>query len=182
MIDYEHGGIYLDVVSTANLRTIMDHRNDPRLNRWFRQVGLLSEWENAAYWQKVFSSDEHKFYEIHDQTNKFCGVCGLTYICRQNQRAEFSAWVRPEIQQRGIGTNALRTLFDHGFDDLNLNLIYGECFDGNPAIETFIKKLWMIYDGERQSFYFKGGKWISAHMISITRDQWKWNKSRSSQS
>lgn len=173
MIDKGHG-VWLGAVQQKNLELIRRMRNLPELNQWFRQNTQLSEYENLTYWQKVWSGQEHKFFQVHDVNEDLLGVAGLTYIDRQNQRAEFSLWISPEEQKKGFGKKALMTLFDHGFDDLNLHCIYGECFDGNPALDIFVKSLGMRYDGCRQQFYFKGGKWIDAHVISIIRDQRLW--------
>jgi len=174
----DHGyGISLSSVRQSDLEVIRHYRNLPELNRWFRQSTDLSQWENINYWQSVWSGQAHKFFQVMPTgSEKFVGVAGLCYIDRQNSRAEFSLWIMPEYQHQGFGVAALKTLFDHGFDDLNLHLIYGETFDGNPALDLFVKKLGMRYDGCRQEFYFKNGKYIDAHVISITGAQRKWNR------
>jgi len=175
LIDYGYG-ISLSAVKQSDLELIRHYRNLPELNRWFRQSTDLSQWENLNYWQNVWSGQAHKFFQVMTKEEKFVGVAGLCYIDRQNSRAEFSLWIRPEYQSQGFGVAALKTLFDHGFDDLNLHLIYGETFDGNPALDIFVKKLGMRYDGCRQEFYFKRGKYIDAHVISITGAQRQWNR------
>ena len=174
MIDFGHG-VYLSAVSQVNLEVIRHFRNHPDLRKWFRQNTDLSEIENIRYWDRVWSGQEHKFFEVREEGELgLYGVAGLTYIDRQNSRAEFSLWIMPDEQGKGRGTAALKTLFDHGFDDLNLHLIYGETFDGNPALDLFVKKLHMRYDGMRQEFYFKNGRYIDAHIISLTREQRLW--------
>lgn len=98
------------------------------------------------------------------------GVVGLTDIDYVNSRAEFSCYVDPDLQGRGLGRAALLALFKHGFEDLGLNSIWGESFDGNPALKLF-ESLGMKKDGIRRNFYYRGGRFIDAHLISITRDE-----------
>jgi RimJ/RimL family protein N-acetyltransferase len=176
LIDFGYG-VRLTAVEQKSLESIRYYRNLPELNRWFRQNTDLSQWENLNYWQTVWSGHQHKFFQVYPNgSDDYIGVAGLCYIDRQNSRAEFSLWIMPEQQHHGFGTAALKTLFDHGFDDLNLHLIYGETFDGNPALDLFVKKLGMRYDGCRQEFYFKRGKYIDAHVISLTGAQRQWNR------
>jgi RimJ/RimL family protein N-acetyltransferase len=69
-----------------------------------------------------------------------------------------------------LAKKALKMLFKFGFDDLNLHLIWGETFDGNPACALF-ERIGMEKEGTRRDFYFKEGKFISCHLYSITSDQ-----------
>ena len=52
----------------------------------------------------------------------------------------------------------------------NLNVIWGETFEGNHAYDMFLK-LGMKHEGTRRQFYFKEGKHIDAHLVSITRQE-----------
>jgi RimJ/RimL family protein N-acetyltransferase len=100
------------------------------------------------------------------------GVAGLTSIDRLARRAEFSLYIGPEHHGEGYGRKALIALFTKGFRDLGLNLIWGESFDGNPAIRLF-ESLGMIREGTRRDFYFKDGRFIDAHLFSIRSTEWK---------
>jgi ribosomal-protein-alanine N-acetyltransferase len=95
------------------------------------------------------------------------GVCGLTSMDLINRRAEFSLYIGPEFQGQGFGKNALKTLLAHGFRNYGLNRIWGESFEGNPAIAMF-ESLGFEPEGIRKEFYFKGGKFIDAYLFSIS--------------
>jgi RimJ/RimL family protein N-acetyltransferase len=112
-----------------------------------------------------------------DDTCKAVGVCGLTDIDYLVGKAEFSLYVAPSMQGKGLGKKGLKALFNLGFQVFNLNLIWGETFDKNPAYKMFLD-LGMVYDGTRRQFYYKDGKYIDAHLISITKEEFNsWNKS-----
>jgi RimJ/RimL family protein N-acetyltransferase len=100
------------------------------------------------------------------------GVCGLTSIDLINQRAEFSLYIGPEYQGLGYGKAALLTLITHGFRVLNLNCIWGETFNKNPAAEMF-EELGFKKEGTRRDFYFRDGRFINAHLYSLLRSEWK---------
>ncbi len=99
------------------------------------------------------------------------GVCGLTSIDMTNRRAEFSLYTAPQYQGYALGLKTLLCLLTHGFLNLGLNLIWGEVFDGNPALEKF-ESLGFKREGIRRDFYFRDGKYIDAHLISIKASEW----------
>lgn len=146
------------------------NRNKHEVYRWCRQHTLISDREQYEWFEAQHKDPTIKMFKIVAETDKTkgpVGVCGLTSIDLVNRRAEFSLWVDPSVQKRGIGTHALSLLFEHGFCAFGLNLIYGETFDDNPAMSIFTK-LGMKHDGIRRQFYFREGRFIDAHLISIT--------------
>ena len=177
MIGY--GDLRLDCINYIVGWTLHEKRNDPSIRDWCRQTGLIDEMQQEK-WIKWQSKDPNtKMYLIkHECRDNWdsVGVCGLTSIDWVHRRAEFSCYIFPEHHRQGFAKEALILLFDHGFDDLNLNLIWGETFEGNHAYKLFVDKLGMTYDGRRRQFYYKNGKYIDALLISITKNEWKENR------
>lgn len=146
-------------------------RNDPRIMRWTRQSDIINEQEQMTWYNSLKIDKSKRMYMIRSGGLPI-GVCGFTSIDMQNQRAEFSLYIEPYSQKKGHATAALKTLFKHGFHNLNFNLIWGETFDKNPA-EKLFKKIGMKLEGTRRCFYFKNGKYIDAHIYSLLRSEWK---------
>lgn len=99
------------------------------------------------------------------------GVGGLTDIDHINSRAEFSLYIAPEHQQKGYGKIALKRLVEHGFNVLNLNSIWGECFDGNPAARMF-ESIGFKKTGTRPQFYYRDGRYINADIYTLLRAEY----------
>ena len=99
-------------------------------------------------------------------------MCGLTSIDYINSRAEFSLYIGHSYQRQGFAKDALKALLEVAFNEVNLNGVWGETFEGNHALNLF-EKLGMKKEGTRRQFYFKGGKYIDAHLVSITREEWR---------
>ncbi len=165
MIDYGYG-IALMALDPDNQDKRRDWRNDLAIRRWCRQVGLISSAQQESWEQ--FPPDNSSMFEIHSPAS-MVGTCGLTSIDFINRRAEFSLYIGPENQTRGYARAALLTLFRHGFEDLNLNRIWGESFTGNPAMKLF-EKIGMEKEGVRREFYYKSGSYVDAHLYSISAD------------
>jgi len=169
MIDYGNG-ILLDVLSSGDADITRECRNDTAVRKWCRQVGLIS---NACHQKWLSRQAEDSGMEMFAVRRKnealdFLGVAGLTSINYVARHAEFSLYIKPSEQQNGYGKLALLSILKFGFYDLNLNRIWGESFEGNPAISMF-SEIGFEKEGRRKEFYFKDGNFLDAHLISIGR-------------
>jgi len=126
--------------------------------------------EHMNWFKSLAGDSSRKMYAISTETADPAGVCGLTSIDYINSRAEFSLYIGPQYQQNGCGGRALHLLLSKAFCDLNLNCVWGESFEGNPAERVF-SRLGFHLDGTRREFYFREGKYINANLWSITRDE-----------
>lgn len=172
MINYGNG-VELDTLDDGDLETIRKWRNDFSVWKWTRQNDLISEASQKRWFEAQSADPKIKMYSVR-YNNRLSGVCGLTDIDHVHGRCEFSLYIAPESRGNGLGALALQTLFSHAFNTLNINSIWGETFEGNPAIKIF-KKLGMITDGLRREFYFKSGKRVDAILVSILRSEWDKN-------
>jgi RimJ/RimL family protein N-acetyltransferase len=172
MITYDEvPGVGLIPLEKRRIEVYRTWRNRPEIRKWCRQYDLISERDQELWfeWQND-DPNTHMFevMEVPDKIYDGIGVCGLTSCDLINRRAEFSLYIAPTYQGEGLGSKALKALLLFGFNSLNLNLIWGECFDGNPALKMF-EKLGFQSDGIRRDFYFRDGQYIDAHLVSIKK-------------
>jgi RimJ/RimL family protein N-acetyltransferase len=155
----------------AHTRTCaMGWRNDERVYKWCRQFEPITLEHHNAYWERVKDDPTTRMYSIRYEGWPV-GVCGFTSIDWVNRRAEFSLYIAPDKQGKGLGERALRALCDHGFNVLNLNMIWGEAFEGNPAIQMF-KRVGFKEEGVRREFYFRDGEFVNAILFSLLRREY----------
>ncbi len=164
--------ITLGPLDSSDCERIRAWRNDPRIWRWCRQHDWISD-ANQDHWFKRQTADPTiKMYALMGNC-RIVGVAGLTSIDAVNRRAEFSLYVGPEFHGLGYGADGLMALFDHGFHELNLHQIWGECFSGNDVALKLFKKMGMREDGIRRDFYFKNGAYTDCQLISILATEWR---------
>ena len=168
MIDFGHGVTLIKPNASWHLDATFNWRNDYRVWKWCRQNDLLNYKNHTEWFNNIVLDQKIEMYTICD--GQPVGVCGLTDIDRVNQRAEFSLYIAPKAQKQGYAKAALKTLLSHGFMNQNMNVIWGETFKGNHAYGLFLK-LGMKHEGTRRQFYFKEGKHIDAHLVSMTRQE-----------
>ena len=170
MIKYFQG-VSLDTIDAYMLERMRNWRNDPRIWQYCRQHDLIPEGDHRDWFERQRKDPTIRMYAVLDTEGRPSGVCGLTELDMLNRRAEFSLYIDPDRQGKGLGKKALQTLLTHGFKNLGLNKIWGEVFDGNPAM-TMFTELGMHYAGKLVDHYFRDGKFINAHRVEMTRDEW----------
>lgn len=155
-------------------------RNHPDVWKWCRQYTLIDENSHDSWLRRISTDPTIKMFGVsareaseHGIVIRDIGVCGLTSINRVNQTAEFSLYIAPEYQRHGYGKDALRTLLRHGFQDHNLQCIWGETFYGNPAYQMFLD-IGMRHEGTLRKRYFRDGRFIDAHLVSMLREEFTW--------
>lgn len=169
MIDYDYG-VSLCTIDQQHLEMLRCWRNDEKIWRWCRQHDLVSDAQQRAWFDRIGSDPTIKMYMVR-AGGMPVGVTGLTSIDQVNRRAEFSLYIAPSNQRQGFARKALKTLLAHAFLNLNLHVVWGESFDGNPALKLF-DEIGFSYEGLRRDFYFRQGQYIDAHLISIKDSEW----------
>lgn len=169
MIDFDHK-IQLAAIERQDLNQMRMWRNNPEIWRWCRQHDLITEADHLRWYEWQAEDPKTKMYKV-ESYGEMVGICGLTSIDMVNRHAEFSLYIAPVKQGKGLGKAALKTLLSHGFKNLNLHLIWGESFKGNPATSMFTS-LGFRYEGDRRDHYFRDGKYINAELYSILETEW----------
>lgn len=153
-------------------------RNDPEIFQWCRQYTLLSPEHHKRWVEKIGTCPHSKMFAIQEITGQGpdfpIGVCGLTNIDWQARHAEFSIYINRYNQRRGFGREALYALLRHGFEDFNLNKIWGEVFDGNPGKQIYISLGLTMLPGHPQHYY-RNGEYIDTCFAVILKKDWDVN-------
>jgi len=103
------------------------------------------------------------------------GFGGFPKIEWENRRAEISLIVRPEERNKGLGAKMVAILLSQGFENLNLDNIYGEVYLCNAQAVAFWDKIIKWYNAQavilRDTKYWDGRKWDSKY-FDIRRDDY----------
>jgi RimJ/RimL family protein N-acetyltransferase len=62
------------------------------------------------------------------------GMVGIVNISLENRSAEISIIINPTKQGTGYGKRSVDMLLDKGFNELNLENIYGECYENSAHV------------------------------------------------
>lgn len=160
--------ISLRRIEYADLGKLFEWRNDPRIMKWTRQHMPLHMEDHIEWYEWQRKDTKTEMFAV--DADGLAGVAGLTDIDMVNRRAEFSLYIDPDQHGKGLGESSLRGLLRYGFRNINLNSIWGEAFEKNPAMYLF-RKVGMTQTGFRRSFYYRNGRYLNAHMFGILKSE-----------
>jgi RimJ/RimL family protein N-acetyltransferase len=109
---------------------------------------LTEEMQNNFYNNVVCDrNSKNRFFALRNDTSEwsFIGMVGIVNIEWENRIGEISLIIDPSERGKGHGMKAIDLLLNKGFESLNLNTIYGECYNCNPSI-NFWEKVIKKYD------------------------------------
>jgi RimJ/RimL family protein N-acetyltransferase len=176
----------LKVLSLADLEQVRLWRNEslsalrtPFLltaemqEKFYRDV-ICSRQAGARYWGVWKQPPVTRGIVVFDD-ERLVGMCGLENISWENHRAEISIILNPEHQGKGHGEKAVGLLLDQGFNYLNLDNIWGECYTCNPAVD-FWGKVTKKYKGSWVTIpntkYYSGKYWDSV-FFNVTKEDYR---------
>ena len=156
-----------------NLELVRQWRNECLES--LRTPFMLTEKQQEDFYDTLCSRTcVHRYYELwHD--GKFIGLGGITYIQWENRCGEISLILAPDVRGRGLGKLAVAELYEKAFDELNLNMMVGVCYQSNGAY-GFWKKETDEWGGYctilKQRKYWSGFYWDSLY-FSVTKEQYE---------
>lgn len=102
------------------------------------------------------------------------GNCAFNEIDRTHSHGEVGIFIGDKKSwNQGYGTEAMRLLVKHGFNDLNLHRIYLMVYETNPRAMRSYEKAGFVKDGCLRDDVYKNGRYINAYVMSILRPEWK---------
>lgn len=103
------------------------------------------------------------------ETKAAVGIINLGNVEESCLSAETSYILSPGFWNKGIMTEALRGVLDYAFDEVGLNRIQADVFQGNVALECVLKKCGMKFEGVAREKYCKDDIFIDCLQYAILK-------------
>ncbi len=169
--------IRLRGVEKEDLPQFVEWLNDPDVIEGLIFPQPLS-FEEAMRWFENFAklpASEHPLaIEILDGENwRMIGDCDFHKISQINRSAEVGIFIGDKsLWNKGYGTETMKLLLKHGFENLNLNRIELVVYDDNPGAIRAYEKTGFILEGRRRQAKYKHGKYGDELVMSVLRSEW----------
>jgi len=122
---------------------------------------------NARYWGIWTKGIEHVGNcGVTHETDILIGMAGLENIEWENRRAEISLIIDWRQRSMGNGNTAFEILLEKGFHELNLENIWGVCYECNPALGFWrrqINKYKSTYTTFPNMKFWSGNYWAGLY-------------------
>lgn len=161
-------------IKQENLGDIFKLFGDQKVTQFYNIVTLTQE--NEA--QKLIDWFQNRFTEkagirwgiaLKDQRN-IIGTIGFNNVIK-NHRANIGFDLQAEFWNRGFITEALKTVIEFGFNELEINRIEAEVMLGNLASEKVLSKIGFKKEGILRQWMYWNDTHYDMTMFSLLRKE-----------
>ena len=103
------------------------------------------------------------------ETGQIIGTIGFMWIQSDNNAAEVGYSLARSFWNRGVMTEALKAVIDHGFGSMNLNRIEAQHETTNPASGAVMRKCGMVREGTLRQRLYNKGRYVDVELYAILR-------------
>lgn len=112
------------------------------------------------------------FVVLDGETGHPVGQIHAGRIDYDNQNCMIGFEIHPRYQGRGYGTDAVETLLDYLFFDMELHRVGAEVYEYNIASQKVLKKLGFVLEGRLTQWLYRNQKYWDKLLYGILRDEW----------
>jgi len=165
--------IVLRAVEREDLPNYVKWLNDPVVLEYFVLYSPLPLAREEQWYEEMLRDKSVCNFAIEFE-GRHIGGAGLTHIDHRNANAEVGLFIGvPELWDRGLGRDALRTLVNYGFTQLNLHRIYLRVFAENKRAVRAYEKIGFQHEGRWREAEFRHGRYHDILWMSILRRDWE---------
>lgn len=148
--------------------------NDEETNQW-RGLFHPTSKEEAAIWIEDLRQRNPSALNLAIEANgEHIGFIGLRGICARSRRAEIWIYIGSKFHwNKGIGQDAVQTLCDYAYLQMNLHRIWLEC---NPDFVPVVKcyeRVGFTEEGRLRDGYYRDGKFQNTCIMALLRNDWE---------
>lgn len=170
----------------TRLRAI-ERADIPLFIAWLNDAEVI---ENLSIWNPLSMAEEEQWFErmlarpaethplgIEAKTRngwKMIGNIAFHEVDWLNHSAEIGIVIGEKAYwNKGYGTDAMKVMTRHAFDDLGLNRVFLRVLESNPGGVHCYEKAGFVKEGTLRKAAWKNGKFLDMHLMSVLRSEWQ---------
>lgn len=164
-------------MTMADAQDIFAYSRDPEVSRhvmWDAHSYIGESRAYLRYVRRQYRNNEPSSWGIELKgTGRLIGTIGFMWWNRDNRSAEVGYSLARAQWNKGLMTEALRTIIRFGFEEMRLNRIEAQHETANPASGRVMEKAGMRLEGVLRQRLYNKGKYVDVALYSILRgDPW----------
>lgn len=165
--------VNLRALSKSDSKQILKWVNNPKLKYLTGTVYPVSEIEHEGWFESKLSDKINKVFGIEESTTKsFIGIIGLAKTDFINRNTEIYIYIGDEKHWgKGFGSDAVNTLVQFIFKELNLHRVSLVVFSYNKRAISTYEKVGFSYEGVLRESLYRDGKYHDKIIMSIIKDE-----------
>ncbi len=162
---------------SQDLRTAIEHEQDPRIMRYVREIqpieatrtkvaGFLEPWRGGdGEWLAIVIARRDDY--------RMLGMLALRITLIANQTVEIGYRLHPDHQRQGITFEACHRLLTWMFRSIRVRKVIAHCVPENVASWRLMEKLGMQREGILRQHSTLHGAWIDEYLYGLLAHEWQ---------
>ncbi len=167
--------IYLRPLEMEDIDSFTLWLNDEEVRQYLMRTSPLNKVREKEWVENLYKDDREMVLGIVLKENdQLIGNIALHRISIPYRHAVLGIFIGDKSRwSKGYGTEALRLMVGHGFDQLNLHRIFLTVLGFNArAIHTY-EKVGFKREGTFRDHIYRNGKYHDVHYMGILEDEWR---------
>jgi RimJ/RimL family protein N-acetyltransferase len=162
-------GVELRTVEEEDVAFLARWRTDPRVRRWMPRAHPQTRAEAGA---ELEEEEEDALRLLACDGDERLGVVSLFFVVPESGRAMLGAWLKPDAQGEGYGTEATELVVEYAFAERRLEKLEAGALATNEPSRALLESVGFRQEGIQRSHYFVEGERIDRAAYGLTREQW----------
>ncbi len=169
--------VVLRPIVSDDLETLRQWRNQPRFRQYFREYRDITPAMQQNWYKEVVlpATRAHMFAITARKSAALLGACGLCYLDRRNNSADFSIYIGADdlYIDEVLAPDAGRLLLDYGFNMLKLNRVWAEIYAIDMPKQGLLPALGFAAEGRhREAHRLENGRYTDCLFYGLLRAEW----------
>lgn len=167
--------IYLRPLEMDDIDSFILWLNDQEVRKYLMRTSPLNKIREKEFVEKLYRDDRDIILGITlKENNQLIGNIGLHGISITHRHAGIGIFIGNKgCWSKGYGTEALKLILDHGFNQLNLHKISLTVLDFNARAIRAYEKSGFKKEGVFRDHVYRNGKYCGVYSMSILESEWR---------
>jgi RimJ/RimL family protein N-acetyltransferase len=172
-MEIKFGNYKIRSYEKTDLTALIKYANNFNVYKWLKDSFPYpyTEDDAIAWLSKCIEQDPETNFAIADD-KELIGAIGLKFFDDVFiHNAEIGYWIGEPFWGKKIITNAVKEMTKFGFNHFNVNRIFANVFEGNPASARVLEKCGYSLEGILKKAVFKEGKFLNQFIYAILKEE-----------
>lgn len=161
--------LLLRKVSMDDAEDVFLLRTNEAAMKYINKNKLLSIDDAKELIKKMNEPDRIQWGITLPTDNKIIGTIGYHKIDKDNYRAEIGYMIHPDHWNKGMMSEALTRVIDHGFNKMQIHSIEAIINPDNNVSRKLLMKFGFIKEGYYKENFFFEGKFFDSEVYSLVK-------------
>lgn len=173
---FETEHLILRKLTLEDAEDVFDYASNPKVSKYVTWETHRTINDSIAFIKMTIEKYEQKgigdWGLVLKENGKLIGTCGFVTWNKQHHWAEIGYVLSQDYWNRGIMTEAARTIIRHGFEKMDLNRIEAQHMVVNIASGRVMQKIGMTFEGVIREKFFAKGNYRDLKLYSILKREY----------